>query len=364
MRNAVTFAAAALFSASVPLTGAPEAAKLNPAAKTPAASSNETVNTLSEAELTEVITLLKENFIKPEMLSDVELKRATVSGLLARLAPGVALLQKPGTEITTESPFRAETLDNRFGYVRLGATNAANLAELDAAFAKFAEKAIGALVIDLRATPASSAFEQTAEVCRRFVPKGKVLFTVKKPSTKQEQVITSKDEPKFKGIITVLVDHDTAGNAEVIAAVLRTHVNALVIGQRTKGEAVEFSDLPLAGGKLLRVAAAEVTLPENVVVFPGGVKPDLVVDVPPETTEAVLAQGLTSGVNDLVFETERARMNEAALVAGTNPELDAIQAAQANKGERPKAPLRDAVLQRAVDFLTTLAIYEKKPKGK
>ena len=43
-----------------------------------------------------------------------------------------------------------------------------------------------------------------------------------------------------------------------------------------------------------------------------------------------------------------------------NPELDAAQAAQKNKSER-KALLRDAVLQRAVDFITTIAIYEKKP---
>jgi hypothetical protein len=57
-------------------------------------------------------------------------------------------------------------------------------------------------------------------------------------------------------------------------------------------------------------------------------------------------------------------MNEAALVAGTNPELDAIQATQKAKGEKPKAALRDAVLQRAVDFITTIAIYERKPATK
>jgi len=163
------------------------------------------------------------------------------------------------------------------------------------------------------------------------------------------------------------VDHNTAGNAEVIAAVLRTHLNALIIGQQTKGEAVEFAEFPLATGKLIRIAVAEVALPENVSVFPGGVKPDLPVEVPQETTDAVLQQELEKGVSEYVFETERPRMNEAALVAGTNPELDAIQASQKAKGEKPKAPLRDAVLQRAVDFITTISIYEKnekRPAGK
>ncbi len=52
-------------------------------------------------------------------------------------------------------------------------------------------------------------------------------------------------------------------------------------------------------------------------------------------------------------------MNEAALVAGLNPELDAAQLAQRTPGERPKPPLRDATLQRAVDLVTTVSIYEK-----
>ncbi len=320
------------------------------------------IDSLSATELDEVITLLRDNFIKPEMLADLALKRATVQGTIERLAPGAAILQAPAADQQTASPFRSEVLDGRIGFARLGATTPANVAELDAALVKFTEKKLGSLVLDLRATPGSSDVEQTAEVCRRFVPKGRVLFSVRKANVKQEQVLTSKDDPKFRGIIVVLVDRDSAGSAEVIAAVLRTYVNAMVIGQQTRGEAVEFANFPLPSGKLVRIAVAEVALPDKTTVFPGGVKPDLAVDVPQETTEAVLKQGLETGVGELVFEVERIRMNEAALVAGTNPELEAALAAQKNKTER-KLLLRDTVLQRAVDFITTLAIYEKaKPK--
>ena len=322
------------------------------------------VDSLTDAELDQVISLLRENYIAPDALTDDEIKRASVQGIIDRIAPGAALAQAPAAGAAPASPFRAEILDARIGYARLGATVPGNVGELDAALQNFTEKKLGAVILDLRATPASSEFEQTAEVCRRFSPKGKVLFSIKKPNIKQEQILTSKDDPKYQGIIVVLVDRDTAGNAEVIASVLRTHVRAMVIGQQTKGEAVEFAELPLTGGLLLRVAVAEVALPDNVAVFPGGLKPDLTVDVAQETTNEVLRKELEKGVSEFVFESERARMNEAALVAGTNPELDAIQALQKAKGERPKPPLRDAVLQRAVDFITTIAIYEKKPAGK
>ena len=321
------------------------------------------IDSLSDADLDQVISLLKDNYINPDALSDDELKRATVQGIIDRLAPGASIAEAPAAGASQVSPFRAEIIDGRIGYARLGATTPGNVGELDAALQNFADKKLGSVVLDLRATPASAEFEQTAEVCRRFCPKGKVLFSVKKPNIKQEQILTSKDDPKYRGIVVVLVDRDTAGNAEIIASVLRTHVRAMVIGQQTKGEAVEFAELPLPGGLLLRVAVAEVALPDNVAVFPGGVKPDLSIDVAQETTNEVLKKELEKGVGEFVFESERPRMNEAALVAGNNPELDAIQAAQKHKGERPKAPLRDAALQRAVDFITTIAIYEKKAGG-
>lgn len=316
------------------------------------------IDSLTAPELDEVISLLRDHFIKPEMLEELPLKRATVLGAITRLAPGASILQAPAATDLAASPFRSEIVDGRIGYARLGDSAPGNVAALDAALAKFTEAKLGALVLDLRATPGSSDVEQMAEVCRRFVPKGRVLFTVRKANVKEEQVLTSRDDPKFGGILVALVDRDTAGTAEVIAAVLHTQVNAMVIGQQTRGEAVEFQTFPLASGKLVRIAVAEVALPDRTTVFPGGVKPDLIVDVASETTAAVLKRELEKGVADLVFETERVRMNEAALVAGSNPELDVAQAAQKAKADK-KVVLHDAVLQRAVDFVTTLAIYQK-----
>jgi hypothetical protein len=63
-----------------------------------------------------------------------------------------------------------------------------------------------------------------------------------------------------------------------------------------------------------------------------------------------------------VFETDRPHLNEAALLAGTNPEIDAAQAAQQRRGQNGDPPaLHDAALQRAVDVVTSIAVYEKQP---
>lgn len=331
------------------------------AEESPAPSLRETVDSLSAEDLKETLRVLRENYVKPDALSEDALSRATIQGLIERLSPGASFRPPVPAGTDEASPFKTEIIAGNAGYVRVGSLNAANLAALDAALEDGAAKKIGAVILDLRATPAGSEFAQAAEVCKRFCPKGKVLFTVKKPTIRDEQILTSKEDPKFTRLLVVLVDGNTAGAAEIIAAVLRTHAKAMIIGQRTRGEAVEFSDLPLPGGKLLRVAVAEAALPDGTVVFPGGVMPDLLVYVPQDATEIVLKRGLEGGVGPLIKETERDKMNEAALVARRNPELDALQAAQARTGERQDAPLRDVVLQRATDFITTITLYQRNP---
>ena len=60
---------------------------------------------------------------------------------------------------------------------------------------------------------------------------------------------------------------------------------------------------------------------------------------------------------EIVFVDDGSRDNTLA-------KLEAIQAAQKAKGEKAKPALRDVVLQRAIDFITTISLYEKKPGKK
>lgn len=319
------------------------------------------VDELSAEDLKTLIKTLREHYLAPEKVDDLAVSRATAQGLLERFSPGVQLPFGPAAEAESDSPFQSEIIEERVGYIRLGSLSEDRLAELDGALKNFNERSLKAAILDLRATPSGSQFAIAAKVCERFTPKGRVLFTVRRPGTKEETILTSKQEPSFSGVLVTLVDSDTAGAAEVIAAVLRTQAKALVIGQQTRGEAVEYEKVALPSGKHLRVAVAEVALPENVLVFPGGLTPDIAIDIPREQTEKVLKAALDGGVGPLIVETERVRMNEAALVAGTNPELEAARIAAANRGKKPEPPLRDVALQRALDAITTIALFEQKP---
>ncbi len=352
--------------APAPLGKAPQTPSKSPAL--PAGSPSETptteglVNSLGPPDLQSVITLLKSNFTNPDAITDIELNRATVEGLLVRLPRGVMLL--PGKEnvpIAAPSAFYGEVIAGSIAYVRLGSLNSANLQALDKSLSTFAGKKVNALIVDLRATQATDDLALAAEFAKRFCPRGKTIFTLHKPAGRQDRGFNSDRDPAFRGLVMVLADDDTAGAAEAIAAALRFYDKALVIGQPTAGRAAEYSDLPLPTGKILRLAVAEIVSPEGRSLFPEGVKPDLPVEMSLADKRQIFQLSGEKGMNPFVYEAGRPHMNEAALLAGTNPEVEAAEAAQQRRGRAPeKLPPHDPVLQRALDVITSLEVYQKR----
>jgi peptidase S41-like protein len=320
------------------------------------------VNSLGPADLQAFITLLKANFTDQEAITDTELSRATVQGLLVRLPRGITLLaSKENVPAPAPSAFYSEVINGRTGYVRLGTLNNANLQSLDKALGGFAAKKVNDLIVDLRASAATSDFPLAAEFAKRFSPKGKPIFTVRKPVGRQDRVFSSDREPSFHGLVMVLADSETSGVAEAIAAALRFYNKALVIGQPTAGRAAEYSDLPLPNGKGLRLAVAEMVSPDGRSLFPEGVKPDLPVEMSLSDKRQIFLSSSEKGMGPFIYEIGRPHMSEAALLAGTNPELEAAEAAQQRRGRAPEKPApHDPVLQRALDVVTSLEVYQRR----
>jgi hypothetical protein len=73
----------------------------------------------------------------------------------------------------------------------------------------------------------------------------------------------------------------------------------------------------------------------------------------------IFQQSVQKGLSEFVQERSRPHLNEAALIAGTNPELEAAETAQRRARTGEKTPPRDVVLQRALDVVTSLSIYKK-----
>src|SRR5207248_8717465 len=149
-----------------------------------------TVDSLAPAEIEETVRTLKSNFVDPNALKDQEINRATLEGLLTRLHGGAILLPGKTANAEPPAPFYSEVLENHIGYVRIGSLSPDNLGALDKAMSDFATKRVDAMVIDLRAT-SSNDFSLAAEMTKRFVPKGKTLWTLRKTAAHQDRTFNN-----------------------------------------------------------------------------------------------------------------------------------------------------------------------------
>ena len=321
-------------------------------------SPRELVDGLSSADLQSALELLKTNYVNPDALTGAELDRATLEGLLSRLSPGASLIAEATPDTANSTPFYSDIVLGHVGYLRLGDLSRANLDSMDASLQTFAAKKVDAVIVDLRASGSGNDFEIAAEFAKRFCPKGKPLFSLRKRAEGAAKTFTDDRDPAYTGLMIVLADEDTSGASEALGGVLRLYTKALVIGTATAGRAAESTDLKLASGKVLRVAVSEAVLPDGPKIFPNGLKPDLPVEMAATDKREVFVQSREKGIGPFVFEAERPHLNEAALLSGRNPELEAAEAAQRRGRAAEKSALRDPVLQRALDVVTSIGIYQ------
>jgi carboxyl-terminal processing protease len=186
----------------------------------------------------------------------------------------------------------------KIGYIRLGAieSEAATTAVFAQALADLDRDGAEALILDLRWCPGGYVVP-IAQIVGAFVPHGKTVATlqgrVREPGMPDTYV--TQPLPGAAGWsrlpLAVLVNSETTGGGEMIAAALQDHGRAVVIGQRTFGKAniMKLLDTSLPGGIGYRVSTG-LTLrpngkgrhrfPESKLTDEWGVRPDRGFEVP------------------------------------------------------------------------------------
>jgi len=323
------------------------------------------VDALSGDDVGKAIAALKESYVQPGALSAPDLERATLQGLLDRLAPEVSLVTGTvGAEAA--SPFYSEDYQGKTGYLRLGTLTGENIGKATEVLKDWSGKGVGAVVLDLRGTPESSDYGAGADLARLFCAKGTEMFSLaagKGTVTGSSQGVTTysaEAEPVYHGILIVLMDGSDAEAVEAAAASLQKCAKALLVGDRTAGGAFQYRDYPL-GGATLRVAVARVILPDGKEPGEEGLKPDIDVAEGATPKETLMASVTAKGVESVIEEHDLPHLNEAALVAGSNPEVDELEAEAS--GKRPEEGLIDRQLEQALDLVTSIGVFEGKERN-
>ncbi len=321
----------------------------------------ELVDMLTQSNLQETFRILLRDYIQHDQLSHLEINRAALEGILDRLGLGAELVPRSSENGGTAAEFKSvsELLKGDIGYFRPAGFDKEAAAEADAVIEKFKDSKT--LILDLRTPMPDADFGGTTGFLSRFCPSNTVLFKIRKPDDSKPRVFLSKNAKRWSGELILLVDPDTSNVAETVAAVINHFNETFVVGEQTAGRTVQYQRVNIGDGTALRFAVAEVVMPDDTSHFQKGIEPHLVSRTKLETKRSVFEKSAKEGVAKFIYDRERPFLSEAALVAGTNPELPLELAKTAGKpSEFDHIPLQDRTLQQAVELITARRFLNSK----
>jgi carboxyl-terminal processing protease len=195
-------------------------------------------------------------------------------------------------EQITAPSLRTRLLSDRhtkLGYVRLISFRAGSAARVQQATQRLLRKGAKGLVLDLRGNP-GGLISQAVETVSIFLEDGVVCTTAGLHQERRVYTVTNFT-PFPKVPLVVLVDSGSASAAEIVAAALRDHGRAVVVGRHTFGKASIQSIRPLSDGTALKLTTATYLTPKGLDLARHGVRPRVrAVDEPrTRADEALLA---------------------------------------------------------------------------
>jgi len=313
-------------------------------------------------ELEQVRQLIRANLTG---ITDAELDRYAFDGLLHGLRGKVKLLEAQNNAASAPNLSRHTVLDAGIGYLRVR-TVALGLADEVATLcqAMDATNQLKGIVLDLRFAEGDDYLAATT-VANLFVPDERDLLDWGRGMMKSTAKTNALNWP-----VAVLVNNETAGSPEALAALLRETGVGLLLGNATRGAAMTTKEFPLANGQRLRIASTPVKLAGDLTIPLSGVTPDIQVAVTVADERAYLSDPFTAitsattnstssvtGTNRVV---RRTRTNEADLVRARREGINlADEPALPRESEPEPALIRDPALARAVDLLKGLAVVRR-----
>jgi carboxyl-terminal processing protease len=135
--------------------------------------------------------------------------------------------------------------EGRIAYVRIGSLGNRSASEMRTVMEDLKAQGMKALVLDLRNNPGGS-LDEAVKVADLFLESGRIV-TVK--GRDGEKAFDAQPQETFSGFpMAALVNRKTASAAEIIAGALQDHERAVIIGERTVGQGIVRSIMPLKGG--------------------------------------------------------------------------------------------------------------------
>lgn len=309
--------------------------------------------------LGEAVLALQGNYLNFKTLAYTNGER--LNDLVAQSHGTISL--RPAETSAASEPIVTSFLPGNVVYWRLASfTPEKDWADLGAQLDQWSKQNAQGIVLDLRSNIAPDDYAGATQIADFFVPDGTTLFIAKDASGQTNAFTHVADNlPRFNQPMIIVVDHQTCGAAEALAACLKAR-GALLIGQPTAGQAALFQEQKLSSGQVLRYVASDILLPDGTDLWGHPINPDIGLKPNEQNEKNALALIEQNKILDVIQETEaRRRLSEAALVQGINPELDAYLASREKKPDvsTAKPVSQDVALISALDSLKAIQLSQR-----
>ena len=166
-----------------------------------------------------------------------------------------------------------DLVDESVGYIKLAQFTQNSDSLVRQAIDQLSSQGAQSFVLDLRDNP-GGYLTKAVDVASLFIRSGVVveIVTVDASTTKQVSGEVATDAP-----LVVIVNENTAGSAEVLAAALRDTERATIVGTTTMGKGSVQVTKPLSFGGALRYTAARYKSPDGYSIDQVGVTPSITV---------------------------------------------------------------------------------------
>lgn len=206
---------------------------------------------------------------------------------------------------------------NGVGYARLVNSVTGSADELERSVDSLVERGARSLVLDLRGNP-GGLYDEGVKAASLFLSRGDVVASLDRRGSTEQQVQTARRSRWPAMPLVVLVDAGTASSAELIAAALRDHGRALLVGDHTYGKGVVQRVVPINNEISVRLTTARWLSPSRTSLerrtdvagrVTGGLTPDVRVtdkgrldpSVVPPSLSPVSARALSDAVDAAVM---------------------------------------------------------------
>jgi len=218
------------------------------------------------------------------------------------------------------------------------------------------------LVLDLRNNP-GGLLDQAISVSDSFLDQGEIVSTRGRRSDSAQRYNAELGDLTDGLPMVVLINSGSASASEIVAGALQDHRRAVVLGTRSFGKGSVQTIIPLPGNGAMRLTTARYYTPSGRSIQATGIEPDITVERTlleavedsDQRRESDLRGALDAPADGDAEPTDEGTSGDVDVEAEPDAEAPPTEARSGMD-----SGLIDFQLQRALDLLTGVALFDKK----